>query len=74
MAIGDFVAEPLGVDLDRIAVNLETVLVLENPFLCVELILCSMKQTEVNDWFGVVTVLVEPLRAIAIVGVAALEH
>ncbi|WP_435079493.1 hypothetical protein [Halococcus sp. AFM35] len=73
MAVGDFVAEPLGVGLDRIAVNLETVLVLENPFTRMERILRSMKQAEVNDWFGVVAVFVEPFRDIAIIGMSALR-
>jgi len=73
VAVGDFVAEPLGVGLDRIAVNLETVLVLENPFHACERILRGMKQAEVNNWFGVVAVLVEPLRNIAIVGMSALR-
>jgi len=32
-----------------------------------------MKQAEVNNWFGVIAVLIEPLRTIAIVGMTALR-
>jgi hypothetical protein len=49
VAVGDFVAEPLGVGLNRIAVNLKTVLVLENPFHGCERILRGMKQEGVIE-------------------------
>jgi hypothetical protein len=42
MAVGDFVAEPLGVALNRVPVNLNSVLVLENSFTGVERILRSL--------------------------------
>jgi hypothetical protein len=61
VAVGDCVAEPLGVALDRVPIDLETVLVLENPFTGVERILRGMKQTEINDGLGVVAILVAVL-------------
>ncbi len=68
MAVGDFVAESLGVVLNRITVYLNSILILKNPFTGVKRILRSMKQTELNNWFSVVAVLVEPFRAITVKG------
>jgi hypothetical protein len=62
VAVGDFVAEPLGVALDRVSIDLNPVLVLENPFHASERILRGMKQAEINDWFPVVAVLVKQRR------------
>ena len=73
MLFGEFVAEQLSIALHGISIDLEAVLILENPFTRVERILRRMEQTEVNDWLSVFTVLVEPLGGVAIVGAFTLR-
>ena len=73
MAVGDFVAEPLGVALDRVPINLKTVLVLENSFSVSERIFRGMKQTEVDDGLSVVAILAEQLRDITLKSASAVR-
>jgi len=73
VAVGDFVAEPLGVALDRVPINLKTVPVLENPFNASERILRGVKQTGVDDGLSVVAILVEQLRDITLKSASAVR-
>jgi len=51
-------------------IYLNPILILKNPFTGMKRILRSMKHTEVNNRFSVVTVLVEPFRAVPVEGMA----
>lgn len=50
---------------DCIPVNVEHVLILKQPFTGVIWLLGGMKKTEINDWLGVVYILVKPFREIS---------
>ena len=61
-------SEEFCIALNGIAVNLNPVVSVKNPFDTVERILRCVIQTEINDWLAVEAVLVEQLRHVAVNG------
>lgn len=73
VAVCDCVTEPLGVALDRVLIDMKSVLVLENPFTGVKRILRSMKQTEVGNGLDVVVILAEQFRDVILKSASAVR-